>query len=91
MVTALSLVWPSPETIFTWSGLMSFTLRKSGHICDIESPGVTATVLPMMSLGVLMFFSLKPMTDIGLTWNSTPVDLSGAPLAAALIIVVTSM
>src|SRR5690606_7736901 len=91
VMTALSFVWASPETILILLGSMLLALRKIGHICDIESTGVTATVLPMICWGVLMPFSSKPMTDIGLSWNSTPVETSGAPLAAALIMVVTSI
>ncbi len=56
----------------------------------MESAGVIATVLPLMSSGFLMFLSAKPMADIGLVWSSTPVATTGAPLIAARIMVGTS-
>ena len=51
---------------------------------------MTATVLPLMSSGFLMFLSEKPITDIGLVCSATPIAVTGAPFAAALIIVATS-
>ncbi len=51
---------------------------------------MVATVLPLMSSGLRMALSVKPITDIGLFCSSTPTETSGAPLAAALIIVGTS-
>ena len=41
----------------------------------MESAGVMATVLPLMSSGLLMFFSAKPMADIGLVCSNTPVEI----------------
>ena len=64
--------------------------RNSGQICVIESAGVIATVLPLMSSGFLMFLSTKPIADIGLVCSSTPVATTGAPLTAARIMVGTS-
>jgi len=65
-------------------------LRNRGQICDIESPGVIATILPLMSSGLRMFFSAKPITDIGEVCSATPTAVTGAPFDAALIIVGTS-
>ncbi len=64
--------------------------RNSGQICVIESAGVMATVLPLISSGFLMFFSTKPIADIGLVCSNTPVATTGAPLTAARIMVGTS-
>ena len=56
----------------------------------MESAGVIATVLPLMSSGFRMFFSASPITDIGLVCSSTPVAMIGAPFTAARIMVGTS-
>ena len=64
--------------------------RNSGQICVIESAGVIATVLPLMSSGLRMFLSTRPITDIGLVCSNTPVAMTGAPLTAARIMVGTS-
>ncbi len=37
-----------------------------------------------------MFLSVKPITDMAEVCNATPIAITGAPLAAALIIVGTS-
>ena len=89
-MTALSLVWPSPDTTLYWPSAKPVFFMNSGQIWLIESPGVMATVLPMMSLGVFTPFSVRPMTDIGLTCSATPTALTGAPFVAARIIVGTS-
>ena len=56
----------------------------------MESAGVIATVLPLMSSGFRMFLSTNPIADIGLVCSSTPVAMTGAPLIAARIMVGTS-
>jgi len=56
----------------------------------IKGAPVIATVLPLMSSGFLMFFSTKPIADIGLVCSRTPVAITGAPLIAARIMVGTS-
>ena len=89
-MTALSLVWPSPATVWKSLSLRPVFFRNSGQICVMESAGVIATVLPLMSSGFLMFFSTKPIADIGLVCSSTPVATTGAPLMAARIMVGTS-
>ena len=89
-MTAFSLVCASPDTVLNWPSCSPVFFRNSGQIWLIESPGVIATVLPTMSFGVLMLFSAKPITDIGLTCSATPTAFTGAPLLAALIIVGTS-
>ena len=89
-MTALSLVGASPDTVLKSLSFSPVLRRNSGQICDMLSPGVTATVLPLMSSGLRMFLSAKPMTDIGFTWISTPTAATGAPLIAARIIVGTS-
>ena len=89
-MTALSLVCASPDTVLNCVSCRPVFFRNSGQIWLIESPGVMATVLPTMSFGVLMFLSAKPITDIALVCSATPTALTGAPFAAALIIVGTS-
>ncbi len=89
-MTALSFVWASPETTWKSPSLRPVRLRNRGQICDMESPGVMATVLPLMSSGVRMFFSEKPMTDMGLFCRAMPVAMTGAPFTAARIMVGTS-
>src|SRR6478736_5206135 len=64
-MTAFSLVWPSPATVWKSLSFSPVFLRNSGQICVMESAGVIATVLPLMSSGFLMFFSTKPIADIG--------------------------
>ena len=89
-MTAFSLVWPSPATVWKSLSFRPVFFRNSGQICVIESAGVIATVLPLMSSGFLMFFSTKPIADIGLVCSSTPVAVIGAPFTAARIMVGTS-
>ncbi len=89
-MTALSLVCASPDTVLKSDSLRPVFFRNSGQICDIESPGVTATVLPLMSSGLRMLRSAKPITDIGDVCSATPTAVTGAPFDAALIIVATS-
>ncbi len=79
-MTALSLVWPSPATVWKSLSFRPVFLRKSGQICVMESAGVIATVLPLMSSGFLMFFSTKAIADIGLVCSSTPVEMTGRAL-----------
>ena len=89
-MTALSFVWASPETMRNSLSLRPVFLRNSGQIWDMESPGVVATILPLMSSGFRMFFSAKPITDMGFFCSATPAATTGAPLTAARIIVGTS-
>ena len=89
-MTALSLVWPSPATVLKSLSFRPVFFRNSGQIWVMESAGVIATVLPLMSSGFLMFLSTKPIADIGLVCSSTPVAITGAPLIAARIMVGTS-
>ena len=89
-MTAFSLVWPSPATVWKSLSFRPVFFRNSGQICVMESAGVIATVLPLMSSGFLMFFSTKPIADIGLVCSSTPVETIGAPFTAARIMVGTS-
>ncbi len=56
----------------------------------MESAGVIATVLPLISSGLRMFLSTNPIADIGLVCSSTPVAMTGAPFTAARIMVGTS-
>ena len=90
MITAFNLVCGSPATVLKSVSFNPVFFRNNGQTCDIESPGVTATVLPLMSSGLRIFLSEKPITDIGLVCSATPTALTGAPLAAALIMVGTS-
>jgi len=68
-------------------------LRESfpGITVSLVSPGVVATVLPLRSSGLRMFRSANPIADIGVVCNSTPTAAIGAPLAAARIMVGTSI
>src|ERR1043165_592218 len=62
-MTALSLVWPSPATVLKSASFSPVFFRNSGQIWVMESAGVIATVLPLMSSGFLMFFSTNPIAD----------------------------
>ena len=89
-MTALSFVWPSPATVWKSLSFNPVFFRNSGQIWVMESAGVIATVLPLMSSGFLMFLSANPIADIGLVCSSTPVATTGAPFTAARIMVGTS-
>ena len=90
LATAFSLVWASPETTVKSESFRPVVCRKSGQICDMESPGVMATILPLMSSGLRMFWSLNAITDIGERCSATPTVSIGAPFIAARIMVGTS-
>ena len=90
-MTALSLVVASPDTIFMSLSFRPAFFRNSGQICDMESPGVVATVLPFRSSAFLMFLSTKPIADIGLVCSATPTAVIGAPFTVARIMVGTSI
>jgi len=68
-MTALSLVWPSPATVWKSLSFSPVFFRNSGQIWVMESAGVIATVLPLMSSGFLMFlFRRNPSPTSG--WSA---------------------